>query len=310
MNATGLTLLVPCYNAGRYLPRLAESVRAQTVPFAKILCYDDGSADNTVAVARSLGWQILTPNENGGPAQARNRLLAAASTEWVHFHDADDLLAPSHVETISAAIDARADVIVGQMDWVDEETRSCVLRWRYDAIALEQDPLAATIANPIGVIACAYRRETLLRVGGFDERFRTWEDGDLHVRLAAAGARFRVIPDLVSIGLRHGRGISSDPGLLSADRVRLLERYAIEYPAALPTIAGQAENLARELVANQGDRDQLRRLLALCARAGHPVPSSRNPLWRLLRLMVPPALALRIQHRVRAAAPASLAPRA
>lgn len=62
-----VSLLVPCYNAAPFLPRLMESVRAQTRPFTTILCYDDGSTDDT-AVARSLGLEIMTGQPNAGVA--------------------------------------------------------------------------------------------------------------------------------------------------------------------------------------------------------------------------------------------------
>lgn len=285
-SAPSLALLVPCYNAARYLPRLAESVRAQTRPFAEILCYDDGSTDDTVRVARELGWTILTPNANAGPAAARNRLLAAAHAPWVHFHDADDLLQPQFVERMTAAIGAQptADVFVSHMDWLTESTRTLEVAWRYDGAALARDPLSATITDPIGVIACVYRREILGRIGGFNERFRTWEDGDLHVRLAAAGARFHVIPEVLAIGLRHGTGASADGAAVIADRLRLLEAYAHDYPHCA-AVAEQAEKLAMWLI--EENRPGADRMLALCRAAGRRVPTTRHPVWRVARALLP-----------------------
>ncbi len=46
------SLLIPCHNAAQYLLRLWETVQAQTVPFDEIICYDDGSTDNTAEVGR------------------------------------------------------------------------------------------------------------------------------------------------------------------------------------------------------------------------------------------------------------------
>lgn len=295
---TAPALLVPCYNAARYLPRLAGSVRDQTVPFSEILCYDDGSTDDTVRIARELGFRILSPNTNAGPAAARNRLLAATSAEWVHFHDADDLLDPRFVERMSAAIggEGAPDVAVCHMDWLTESTRTLEYAWRYDGAALAADALSATISNPIGVIACVYRRDLLRRVGGFDERFRTWEDGDLHVRLAAAGARFLVVPEVLSIGLRHASGASAEGEKVIQDRMRLLERYAEDYPSCRAVFT-QAEQLAIWQVEN--NRPGAERMLALCRRSGHPVPTTRHPLWRVARAVLPAPLIIRLRARLR-----------
>jgi len=89
-----IDLLVPCYNAAPYLKRLMDSVRAQTVPFANIICYDDGSSDDTSRAAQDLGLEIIRGEINRGPAFARNSLIERARSDWVHFHDADDLLIP------------------------------------------------------------------------------------------------------------------------------------------------------------------------------------------------------------------------
>jgi glycosyltransferase involved in cell wall biosynthesis len=294
-----VSLLIPCYNAGRYLPRLAESVRAQTTPFAEIICYDDGSTDDTVAIARSLGWRILTPNPNRGPAYARNRLREATTTEWIHYHDADDLMEPTFVKRMTTAIAENpdnADVIVCNMDWLNETTRALAIAWRYDASALSLEALAATITHPISMIACVYRRTKLDQIGGLDDRLRTWEDGDLHVRLAAAGARFTVVPEVLSISLRHNSGASADGNRVIADRLDLLERYAVDYPdcSAVPK---EAEKLAVWLIENRLPGYQ--RMLELCRRAGHRVPTTRHPIWRVARTILPSIIIIYLRYLLR-----------
>ena len=87
---TGISLLIPCKNAAGYLPRLFEGVRAQSRPFAEIICYDDNSTDATCEVAEGLGARVIkAEGPSTGPAKARNRLAMAASAPWIHFHDAD-----------------------------------------------------------------------------------------------------------------------------------------------------------------------------------------------------------------------------
>lgn len=294
-----VALLIPCHNAAAYLPRLAASVRAQTRPFAEILCYDDGSTDDTVRVARELGWTILTPNPHAGPAAARNRLLAAARSPWVHFHDADDLLEPRYVESVSALLASETDVVVCNMDWVLENTRELVVAWRFKGNALVSDAVSENLRNPIGVIACTFRREALLRVGGFDESLRTWEDGDIQVRLAQVGARYRVCPEVLAIGLRHDRGASAARAgdLALEDRTRLFEQYLRTLPTRhRPAIACEAEKHAAWLMAERRRPDLAARDLAVCRAAGLRVPTTHNFVLRLARAVVPGAWLLWAQQ--------------
>jgi len=146
-----VTLLVPCYNAARFLPRLLEGVRAQTRPFARVLCYDDGSQDDTVAVARQLGLEILAGNPNRGVAHARNQLAAAARTEWFHFHDADDRIAPEFVQRLAPFCTDGVDIACCDADWIDEHNGSLHIAWRYDDVALARDAATHLLVNPLGL---------------------------------------------------------------------------------------------------------------------------------------------------------------
>lgn len=297
-----LALLVPCYNAAGYLPRLMATVRGQTQRFAEIICYDDGSTDTTVQVARDLGLEIIVGEKNHGPAYARNRLAEHARSPWIHYHDADDLLTPHYVEKISPLLTDSVDVAVCQMDWVLETTRQLVVAWRFDDARLSVDPVTANLRNPVGVIACAFRRELLLRVGGFDQAFRTWEDGDLQVRLAHAGARYRAHPEVLAIGLRHDLGASAVRGgeLTLEDRTRLFENYLRTLDARYhPVIAAEAEKHAAWLLAENRRLDLAERDLAVCAALGWRIPSTSNPLLRFARALLPGRWLLLQQARLR-----------
>ena len=297
-----ISLLIPCYNAARYLPRLLENVREQTQPFAEILCYDDGSTDDTVQVARNLGLEIIVGEKNQGPAYARNRLAESARFPWIHYHDADDLLTPHYVEKISPLLTASVDVAVCQMDWVLETTRQLVVAWRFDDARLSADPVTSNLRTPVGVIACVFRRELLLRVGGFDQAFRTWEDGDLQVRLSHAGARYRVHPEVLAIGLRHNLGASAirDGELSLEDRTRLFENYLRTLDARYHhVIAAEAEKHAAWLLAENRRIDLAERDLAVCAALDWRFPSTSNLLLRFARTLLPGRWLLLQQARLR-----------
>jgi glycosyltransferase involved in cell wall biosynthesis len=294
-----VSLLIPCYNGARFLPRLAESVRAQTRPFDEILCYDDGSTDASVAVARELGFTVIAGGENRGPAHARNALLAAASAPWIHFHDADDLMAPTFLAEMIARISGEADVIICDAEWRAEGTRELQLRWSYSAEELRADPVRYLLSHPVGGINGLYRRERVQAIGGFNPALRIWEDADLHVRLALAGARFVAVERPLVTALRHGNSISTPVLPNWQSRLAALEGYASTFPSHLaPAIVTELDQAARALLRN-GDSAGAVEAFRVATKLGGDLPLSAHPLLRLVKRVLGPLVALRIQTLVR-----------
>ncbi len=299
-----IALLVPCHNAAAFLPRLWESVRAQTTPFAELLVYDDASSDDTASVAEALGARVLRGAENQGPGAARNHLLAATACEWIHFHDADDRLHPDFVTRMGAraALDDR-DVLLCQVDWLDEHTRTVVLRWRYDeSVYQTPDAPADMLVNIIGGIGGLYRTHVLRAVSGFRTQLRYWEDMDLHLRLWHAGARFGVVDEVLSWAHRHESSTSNRnlSAVWRAKTALLADLVAAPSASARFIAAAGAE---AEMILNRqlesGDLDGARVSLALALRCGIDVPTSGSRLLRLTRLLCGRWPAARLQHTIR-----------
>lgn len=289
------SLLVPCFNAAAHLPRLFASVRAQTLPFAEVICYDDASTDDTARVATDLGASVLRETINRGPAAARNRLWRAARTEWVHFHDADDLMDPRYHEEATQRATADTDVVICAARWLRAGDGQIESEWHYSEGELAHDPVGYLLSNPVGGINGLYRTAALAAIGGYDERLRVWEDADLHVRLALHGARFAVIEKVLVTALRHGTGISAPLAANWRCRLQALEGYAGLLPAPQrPALLRAIDAAARELLA-AGDGEAVQRALALSRTLGGTPPASGNPLVRAVRSVCGATTALRLQ---------------
>lgn len=93
-----LSIIVPVYNAERYLPECLGSLLRQDIPREdyEILCVNDGSRDGSLEIlrrfAREAGNVTVIDKENGGVTTARNAGLAAARGDYIWFVDADDFL--------------------------------------------------------------------------------------------------------------------------------------------------------------------------------------------------------------------------
>jgi len=86
-----ISVVIPAYNAGKYIGRTIDSVLAQTRSADEIIVVDDGSTDNTADVIRRYGEKVKYIHQaNAGASVARNTGIKAACGEWIAFLDGDD----------------------------------------------------------------------------------------------------------------------------------------------------------------------------------------------------------------------------
>ncbi len=98
--ARKVSLLIPAFNAERWIGETLQSALAQTWANKEIIVVDDGSTDRTLAIARQCEGRgvLIIAQENAGAAAARNAAYAASQGEYTQWLDADDLLAPDKIE--------------------------------------------------------------------------------------------------------------------------------------------------------------------------------------------------------------------
>jgi glycosyltransferase involved in cell wall biosynthesis len=94
-----ISVIIPSYNSGRYIRETVESVLAQTHPATEILLVDDGSSDNTLALAAQYPAVRIVRRRHAGVAAARNTGLQESTGEYLVFLDHDDRLLPQALET-------------------------------------------------------------------------------------------------------------------------------------------------------------------------------------------------------------------
>ncbi|HEX5852358.1 MAG TPA: glycosyltransferase family A protein [Solirubrobacteraceae bacterium] len=150
-------LVVPAYNAERFLAQALESALAQSRPPTDIVVVDDGSSDRTTAVAKRFGSPVRVVSQpNGGIGAARNHGMALVGGELVAFLDADDLLSDGSLVCRAHVLERRSDV-----DMVFGAVR------RFSEI-LDGAPLALNEPQPGQLPAAMLIRRTALdRVGAF-----------------------------------------------------------------------------------------------------------------------------------------------
>lgn len=106
MNMPMVSIIIPVYNAGKYVEQTIQSALNQTWPNTEIIVIDDGSTDESLKVIRSFGDErvkIFT-QKNAGASVARNYGIEQSSGKYIQFLDADDMLSPDKIAAQMALI--------------------------------------------------------------------------------------------------------------------------------------------------------------------------------------------------------------
>ena len=207
-----LALLVPAYNAAKFLPRLFQSVAAQAQPFDEIWVYDDCSSDDTAAVAQQWGAKVVRGDVNRGTVYGKTSLVQMTGCDWVHFHDSDDELLPGFVERAHQWMAKDSfDIVVFGCDQRDEISGLIEHTAIHDAEKLAKDPVGYTISTKINSISSIYRRTAFIAAGGFDSDPEVLynEDVATHCSLARASLRFTADPDVFMFCWRRAGSMSN-----------------------------------------------------------------------------------------------------
>lgn len=116
-----VTVLMPIYNAEKYICEAIDSLLAQTSPNWRLICIDDGSTDSSASIVESYCAKDerikLIRQVNAGPAVARAKAIEITDTEYVSILDADDAYATNYVELmLKRAAETDADSIVPDVE--------------------------------------------------------------------------------------------------------------------------------------------------------------------------------------------------
>jgi glycosyltransferase involved in cell wall biosynthesis len=181
-----ISVVIPCYNAERYLAEALTSVERQTRKVFETVVVDDGSTDGSVEVARRFGVRCILSPRRAGPAAARNRAIAAAEGDVIAFLDADDVWTPNHCELVAGLLEAHptADVAFSRFrTFGDGEMLSSA---DFPA-GVVYDAFRSLLAhNYVAQATAVVRRAALNDIGGFREHAEIAfaEDYDLWLRMA------------------------------------------------------------------------------------------------------------------------------
>jgi len=215
-----VSIIIPAHNAGRWLGDTLASIGRQTYTTWELGITDDGSFDDTYAIAAA--FQQAHPDKNirllrhesaGGQGEARNTAIKATSGEFVAFLDADDLWIEDHLaRAVEALRETGSDLVFcPQLVFEDDPTRPHGPYGRDDA---RWGPFPDCLYVHCYILpSCVIvRRQAIEMIGLFDEdrRVQSAEDLEMWLRLAGRGFRFHQQPVPTCLYRAHPLSVSKN----------------------------------------------------------------------------------------------------
>jgi glycosyltransferase involved in cell wall biosynthesis len=198
-----VSILIPAYNAEEWIADAIQSAIAQTWDCKEIIVVDDGSTDQTLAVARKFeenGVRVFT-QQNQGAAAARNLAFTLSQGDFIQWLDADDLLAPDKiVKQMEALEKSGTRKTVLSSAWGQFSYRHC--RAKFIPTALWCDLSAVEwLLRKVGqnlymqTASWLVSRELTEAAGPWDTRLLVDDDGEYFCRVLLASDGVRFVPE-------------------------------------------------------------------------------------------------------------------
>lgn len=198
-----VSILIPAYNAEKWIGYTVQSAVAQTWPRKEIIVVDDGSRDETAAVARRFGSNNVkvVSTENQGLPAAVNHAYRLCQGDYIQELDADDILAPDKIEKQLAALregDSKKILLSGP--WAHFRHRTSHARFIQTSLWQDLSPvewLLKKLGENLHMQNATWllSRELAEAAGPWDTRLKYDQDGEYYCRVLVASEGTRFVRD-------------------------------------------------------------------------------------------------------------------
>jgi glycosyltransferase involved in cell wall biosynthesis len=200
-----VSVIIPCFNYGKFLSETIESVLNQTFSDFEIVVVDDGSTDSyTREILSTLNKPKtrLISQKNQGISMARNNGIRNAEGKYICCLDADDLLTPTYLEKCVYLLETRQIDIC--YSWVQLFGADNLL-WRTGPFRIDELLKGNTVST-----AAVFSRKAWKRAKGYSKKMRKgYEDWEFWIRMARLGVGGSVILEPLFLYRKHGVSMTS-----------------------------------------------------------------------------------------------------
>lgn len=256
--APRLSIVIPCFNNGRTIAAQLSAVANQrTTYWFEVVVADNGSRDDSVAIARGFGdrisrLRVIDAGAWRGAAYARNAGANAAEGDALLFCDADDVMADGYLDAMGRALE-RHDFVACRYDF-RRLNSSWLAAARGPAATGQEEGLAGGYCHPTlpyaGAGGLGIRKAAHAAVHGFDMSLGAMagqEDTDYCVRVQLAGTRLVFVPDaIMHVRFRNTvAGVFQQAWAWAESGAHVQRRY--QAVSIAPPLASMACDFARHL---------------------------------------------------------------
>jgi glycosyltransferase involved in cell wall biosynthesis len=277
-----VSILIPAYNAGPWVRKTIESALAQTWPETELIIVDDGSTDDTLAIAKgfeSARVKVIA-QRNQGAATARNTAFKHSQGAYIQWLDADDLLSPEKISSqMAAALQASDERVLFSCPWAPFLYRVSRAKPRPSALWCDLPPfewILRKMANNLSMQTGTWlvSRSLTEKAGPWNAQLLGDDDGEYFSRVLLQAKEVRFIKDGMVYWRMSGTGRLSHIGasrrkleaqLLSmrlhiesvrsvedsprvrAACLRYIETWQGEFYPNAPDLVAELEAMARDL---------------------------------------------------------------
>lgn len=231
MDRGKVSVVVSCYNYGRYLAYCLDSILAQSYGNLEIVLVNDGSTDDSHDVAQRYAAEprlVYVRQENGGQAVAKNAGIRRATGDFIAFLDADDAWEPDKLERQMPLFDAPAvGVVYSRYSYIDEANRPFGHVGTNPYLQPRRGQVMADLLmdNFVSFSTTVVRRTCFEKVGLMDESYRMGIDWDLWLRMSVHYEFDYVDAPLLRYRKGHSGQMSKNKVVRQTDTMRILQSF-------------------------------------------------------------------------------------
>jgi glycosyltransferase involved in cell wall biosynthesis/SAM-dependent methyltransferase len=216
-----VSVIIPCYNHGRYLPTAIESVLKQTHSKVEIILVDDGSTDDTKQVCQHYPQVKYIYQNNQGLSASRNTGIKNCTGAYVTFLDADDWLYPNGIEINLTCLNENEKAAFGSGAYDNVYEDGSITECK---VEIEKDHYRHFLDyNYVGMISVVLFRRHVFDEFLFDTKLKACEDHDLYLKVSRKYPVFHHTQKIAAYR-RHSANMSSNIPVMLSTALAILKK--------------------------------------------------------------------------------------
>lgn len=246
-----VSVAVITYNSSRFILETLDSIKNQTYQNIELIVADDCSKDNTVDICKE--WieinkprfhdvKLVTTERNTGTAGNCNRAITSSTGEWFKIIAGDDLLCDDAIENyVKFVISGNIQVCFAEAIHFSGDISE--KKYTYEKIDIEKVAFGkgVTAKDQYDILKRQFigsgpaffaKKEVIQEVGGYDERFPLQEDYPLFIKIAKAGYRFYIMPEVAMYKRNYSDSVShtkDDNAIITSQVIKCVKEYKYLY---------------------------------------------------------------------------------